>query len=86
MGVNEDDLDPEKHVVISNASCTTNCLAPVVKLLDDEFGIDNGLMTTVHAYTNDQKISTTRIRIYAGQEHVLSPLFQLRRVPLKRFL
>ena len=53
MGVNED--DPEKHVVISNASCTTNCLAPVVKLLDDEFGIDNGLMTTVHAYTNDQK-------------------------------
>ncbi|SFX27009.1 glyceraldehyde 3-phosphate dehydrogenase [Bacillus altitudinis] len=56
MGVNEDDLDPEKHVVISNASCTTNCLAPVVKLLDDEFGIDNGLMTTVHAYTNDQKI------------------------------
>ncbi|MER3112447.1 glyceraldehyde-3-phosphate dehydrogenase [Bacillus altitudinis] len=55
MGVNEDDLDSEKHVVISNASCTTNCLAPVVKLLDDEFGIDNGLMTTVHAYTNDQK-------------------------------
>ena len=55
MGVNEDDLDPEKHIVISNASCTTNCLAPVVKLLDDEFGIDNGLMTTVHAYTNDQK-------------------------------
>lgn len=55
MGVNEDDLDPEKHVIISNASCTTNCLAPVVKLLDDEFGIDNGLMTTIHAYTNDQK-------------------------------
>ncbi|OLP65991.1 Glyceraldehyde-3-phosphate dehydrogenase 2 [Bacillus pumilus] len=55
MGVNEDDLDPEKHLIISNASCTTNCLAPVVKLLDDEFGIDNGLMTTVHAYTNDQK-------------------------------
>ncbi|MFS0654613.1 glyceraldehyde-3-phosphate dehydrogenase [Bacillus sp. 179-C3.3 HS] len=55
MGVNEDELDPEKHVIISNASCTTNCLAPVVKLLDDEFGIDNGLMTTVHAYTNDQK-------------------------------
>ncbi|MCM2991184.1 glyceraldehyde-3-phosphate dehydrogenase [Bacillus safensis] len=55
MGVNEDDLDPEKHVIISNASCTTNCLAPVVKLLDDEFGIENGLMTTVHAYTNDQK-------------------------------
>lgn len=55
MGVNEDKLDIEKHHVISNASCTTNCLAPVAKVLHDSFGIDNGLMTTVHAYTNDQK-------------------------------
>lgn len=55
MGVNEDALNIEKHHVISNASCTTNCLAPVAKLLDDKFGIENGLMTTVHAYTNDQK-------------------------------
>lgn len=55
MGVNEDKLDIEKHDVISNASCTTNCLAPVAKVLHDSFGIDNGLMTTVHAYTNDQK-------------------------------
>lgn len=55
MGVNEDTLDVEKHDIISNASCTTNCLAPVVKVLDDQFGIENGLMTTVHAYTNDQK-------------------------------
>lgn len=55
MGVNERDLDLEKHHVISNASCTTNCLAPVAKVLDEEFGILNGLMTTVHAYTNDQK-------------------------------
>lgn len=55
MGVNEDQLDIEKHDVISNASCTTNCLAPVAKVLDDVFGIENGLMTTVHAYTNDQK-------------------------------
>jgi glyceraldehyde 3-phosphate dehydrogenase len=55
MGVNEDKLDVEKHDIISNASCTTNCLAPVVKVLDEEFGIINGLMTTVHAYTNDQK-------------------------------
>ncbi|TDL34343.1 glyceraldehyde-3-phosphate dehydrogenase [Jeotgalibacillus sp. S-D1] len=54
MGVNESVLDLEKHDVISNASCTTNCLAPVAKVLDEEFGIDNGLMTTVHAYTNDQ--------------------------------
>ena len=48
-------LDIEKHDIISNASCTTNCLAPVAKVLNDTFGIDNGLMTTVHAYTNDQK-------------------------------
>lgn len=55
MGVNDDKLDLSKHDVISNASCTTNCLAPVAKVLNDKFGIDNGLMTTVHAYTNDQK-------------------------------
>jgi glyceraldehyde 3-phosphate dehydrogenase len=55
MGVNEDALDVERHDVISNASCTTNCLAPVAKVLDEQFGIVNGLMTTVHAYTNDQK-------------------------------
>ncbi len=55
MGVNEADYDPEKHHIISNASCTTNCLAPVVKILKEEFGIEKGLMTTAHAYTNDQK-------------------------------
>jgi glyceraldehyde 3-phosphate dehydrogenase len=55
LGVNDDKLDVEKHDIISNASCTTNCLAPVAKVLNDTFGIDNGLMTTVHAYTNDQK-------------------------------
>ena len=55
LGVNEELLDLEKHDVISNASCTTNCLAPVAKVLNDAFGINNGLMTTVHAYTNDQK-------------------------------
>ncbi len=54
MGVNEEALDIEKHLVISNASCTTNCLGPVAKVLNDKFGIDNGLMTTVHSYTNDQ--------------------------------
>ncbi len=54
LGVNDDVLDLEKHDVISNASCTTNCLAPVAKVLNDAFGINNGLMTTVHAYTNDQ--------------------------------
>ena len=54
LGVNDDKLDLSQHDVISNASCTTNCLAPVAKVLNDEFGIVNGLMTTVHAYTNDQ--------------------------------
>ncbi|MDQ0430512.1 glyceraldehyde 3-phosphate dehydrogenase [Planomicrobium stackebrandtii] len=55
MGVNEDKLNIEKHDIISNASCTTNCLAPVVKVLHDKFGIENGLMTTIHSYTNDQQ-------------------------------
>lgn len=55
MGVNDEKLDIEKHDIISNASCTTNCLAPVAKVLNDAFGIDNGLMTTVHSFTNDQK-------------------------------
>ncbi|HEU4949798.1 MAG TPA: erythrose-4-phosphate dehydrogenase, partial [Candidatus Deferrimicrobiaceae bacterium] len=57
LGVNFDDAyDPEQHHIISNASCTTNCLAPVAKVLLDTFGIERGLMTTIHAYTNDQKI------------------------------
>ncbi|MCF8568187.1 type I glyceraldehyde-3-phosphate dehydrogenase [Alicyclobacillus tolerans] len=56
MGVNQDQYDPEKHNVVSNASCTTNCLAPVAKVLDEKFGIVKGLMTTVHSYTNDQRI------------------------------
>jgi glyceraldehyde 3-phosphate dehydrogenase len=55
VGVNEDMLDISRHDIISNASCTTNCLAPVAKVLDQKFGIESGLMTTVHAYTNDQK-------------------------------
>lgn len=55
MGVNESAYDPEAHRIISNASCTTNCLAPMVKVLQDKFGIEQGLMTTVHSYTNDQK-------------------------------
>ncbi len=56
LGVNEGDYDPSKHHIISNASCTTNCLAPVAKVIEDNFGIESGLMTTVHAYTNDQNI------------------------------
>ncbi len=56
FGVNEKTLDPAKHRIVSNGSCTTNCLAPVVKVLLEKFGIAHGLLTTVHAYTNDQKI------------------------------
>ena len=56
VGVNDDQFDPAKHVVVSNASCTTNCFVPLVKVLDDAFGVESGLMTTVHAYTNDQNL------------------------------
>ncbi|MCW7076294.1 MAG: type I glyceraldehyde-3-phosphate dehydrogenase [Candidatus Syntropharchaeales archaeon] len=56
IGVNDDIYDPEKHNIISLASCTTNCLAPVAKVLNDSFGIEKGLMTTVHSYTNDQQL------------------------------
>ena len=56
VGVNEDSYDPKQHTVVSNASCTTNCFVPMVKVLDDAFGVENGLMTTVHAYTGDQML------------------------------
>lgn len=56
MGVNERDYDPGRHHILSNASCTTNCLAPVAKVLNDEFGLEHGLMSTIHAYTNDQRV------------------------------
>lgn len=56
MGVNHTEYDPKNHHVISNASCTTNCLAPVAKILDEKFGIKRGLMTTIHSYTNDQRV------------------------------
>jgi glyceraldehyde 3-phosphate dehydrogenase len=56
LGVNDDAYDAEQHSIISNASCTTNCVAPMAKVLDDTFGIEQGFMTTIHAYTNDQQI------------------------------
>ena len=56
MGVNDHKLDPAVHKVVSNGSCTTNCLAPVIKVLDEQFGVEHGLMTTIHSYTNDQRL------------------------------
>jgi glyceraldehyde 3-phosphate dehydrogenase len=56
LGVNDDMYDPKKHHIVSNASCTTNCLAPAAKVVQDHFGIERGLMTTIHSYTNDQRI------------------------------
>jgi glyceraldehyde 3-phosphate dehydrogenase len=56
LGVNDDAYDPERHAIISNASCTTNCVAPMAKVLNDAFGIERGFMTTIHAYTNDQQV------------------------------
>ncbi len=56
LGVNDGDYDPERHAIISNASCTTNCIAPIAKVLHDTFTIEQGFMTTIHAYTNDQQI------------------------------
>ena len=59
MGVNDGDYDTSKHDIISNASCTTNCLAPLVKVLNDEFGIEKGMMNTIHSYTMDQSLLDT---------------------------
>ncbi|NLV55538.1 MAG: type I glyceraldehyde-3-phosphate dehydrogenase [Acidimicrobiales bacterium] len=56
VGVNDDTFDPENHVVVSNASCTTNCFVPMIKVLDDAFGVEQGLMNTIHAYTGDQQL------------------------------
>ena len=56
MGVNSNQYDPRRHHIISNASCTTNCLAPVAKVIMENFGLKNGLMTTIHAYTGDQRL------------------------------
>jgi glyceraldehyde 3-phosphate dehydrogenase len=55
-GINNQTYDPSKHTILSNASCTTNCLAPIAKVLNDSFGIENGLVTTIHSYTNDQQV------------------------------
>ena len=66
LGVNDAAYDPAKHNIISNASCTTNCLAPVVKVIHQKFGIQKGSMTTIHSYTNDQKVLDFRTRISAA--------------------
>ena len=74
MGVNEEKYNPKAHHVISNASCTTNCLAPVAKVLLDSFGIEKGLMNTIHSYTNDQKILDLPLRTgYPGSSFNIIP-------------
>jgi glyceraldehyde 3-phosphate dehydrogenase len=67
MGVNDETFDPEAHTVISNASCTTNCLAPMAKTLNDAFGIEQGLITTVHAYTSDQQLQDQATATRSGK-------------------
>jgi glyceraldehyde 3-phosphate dehydrogenase len=67
MGVNDSVFDPAAHTVISNASCTTNCLAPLVKVLDDAFGVEQGLITTVHAYTSDQQLQDMAVATRSGK-------------------
>jgi glyceraldehyde 3-phosphate dehydrogenase (phosphorylating) len=67
MGVNDEVYDADAHTVISNASCTTNCLAPMAKVLQDSFGIDNGLITTVHAYTSDQQLQDQAVATRSGK-------------------
>ena len=67
MGVNDEVYDPEAHTVISNASCTTNCLAPMAKVLHDSFGIEQGLITTVHAYTSDQQLQDQAVATRSGK-------------------
>lgn len=67
MGVNDNVFDPAAHTVISNASCTTNCLAPMAKVLDDAFGIEQGLITTVHAYTSDQQLQDQAVATRSGK-------------------
>src|SRR6202051_3239005 len=56
LGINDNVYDPSKHTIVSNASCTTNCLAPLAKVLNDKFGVEHGFMSTIHSYTNDQRI------------------------------
>ena len=68
MGVNEKEIDLDKHTVISNASCTTNCLAPVAKVIDENFKIVKGFITTVHSYTNDP-VSYTHLDVYKRQDY-----------------
>ena len=79
MGVNDDLLDPAQHKIVSNGSCTTNCLAPVVKVIDDAFGVEHGLMTTIHSYTNDQALldaphKNKRSVFTASSEQVRNPI------------
>ncbi|HET7738747.1 MAG TPA: type I glyceraldehyde-3-phosphate dehydrogenase, partial [Tepidiformaceae bacterium] len=75
MGVNQDQYDPAKHTIISNASCTTNCLAPMAKVMNDAFGIEKGMMTTIHSYTGDQPtLDTMHKDLYRARAAALSQI------------
>ena len=86
MGVNEDKYDAGSHHVISNASCTTNCLAPFAKVLNDKFGIKRGMMTTIHSYTNDQQILDFRTKTTVVRVQLLKTSFLQQLVLQKQFL
>jgi len=74
LGVNHDKYDADKHHIVSNASCTTNCLAPAAKIINDNWKIEKGLMTTIHSYTNDQRILDLPTRTRVGLAPPLSTL------------
>ena len=84
LGVNDDTYDPEQHHIISNASCTTNCVAPLAKVLHDTFTVEQGFMTTIHAYTNDQQILDLPTRTCVVRAQRRSTSFRLRRARLVR--
>jgi len=84
LGVNEGMYDPEKHSIISNASCTTNCLAPAAKVVHDNWTIKRGLMNTIHSYTNDQRILMSRTRIRAAHDRRARTSSRPRPVPRRR--
>ena len=84
LGVNDDDYDPAAHAIVSNASCTTNCVGPMAKVLHDAFTIEQGFMTTIHAYTNDQQVLDLPHEDLAARAPLPSTSSRRRLAPLAR--